>query len=73
MFYHTCVRMMEAADIKIIIKKRHLPWAANYIVVKRAMAKTKFRVLRSSLLNDLNSDLLNTLRRLKVTKIIFLQ
>lgn len=51
--------MIQAIDIKRIIKKRHLPWLANDIVVKRA--ETKFQDLYASLLDILNSNPLNTL------------
>lgn len=65
------------ADIKKIVKKRHLPWLANYIVVKRAVGKVKFQDSYLSLLDGLNSNLLTTLvlieslQHLMVTKIYY--
>lgn len=61
LFYYTCVCTIQAAKIKTFIKKSYLPWLENYTVVKRDIAETKLQVLYSSLLNNLNSDLLNTL------------
>lgn len=53
--------MTQAADIKRIVKKRHLPWLANYIVINRVMAEMKFQDLYLSFLDILNSVLLTTL------------